>query len=172
MKKIYILILSAFISSCKSYIPFTEDLKRNFKKDGIDLTKLQYYSEKNIILNRNLTSTAKELEKGGVSQSNTFIREKISFIGSPTKPLEGVCRAIEDGRMIICFESGDIKEKAIVFYRTKEGEYQFYDNLNYIRYDNNLYEIEKGQGSRLLVSSKVNKKYVSNRRKVRGLQVE
>lgn len=172
----YIVLLSAIIlTSCTTYVPFTESLKNQIEKDGIDLTKLQYYSDKNISLKRSSTKTNKDVEKGTVSLSSTVIRERIYFGKNEYlsgKMLAGVCKGYKPNLMFIYFENGDIDETRITFKLDKKGEYYFNEPLGNIRYSGSLYEIESGNGAKLMVSKKETQKYIDNRRKVKGLYVK
>lgn len=171
MKKLLLLLILTIIS-CTTTVPFTEDLRNTLEKEGVDLTKLQYYSSKKFLLNRSATNTSKDIEKGSVKLSSTVIRENIVFGKSVFKPLAGVCKGTQlNGKLGIYFENGDIDETRITFTKNIRGEYQFSTSTGVIRYDGQLYEVKSGQYAVLLISKKVRQKYVLNTRNVKGLYV-
>ncbi|WP_337044240.1 hypothetical protein [Emticicia sp. 17c] len=172
MKKILIcLIAAAFTSSCTRYIPFTEDLRQSLQENGVDIKKIQFYSDKNFLLKRNAKTNTNGLEQGSISRNSTYIRETISFKSIAGSKLAGICTSTEQGTIAIQFEEGDAEKKKIMFYRQHYGEYKFEGQIKIV-YDDHAYDIVEGKDARLLVSANETKDYIKSKRKVRGLRVD
>ncbi|MBA4849508.1 hypothetical protein [Emticicia sp. BO119] len=173
MKKIFCYLLVTFLTtSCvtTTYIPFTEDIRQNLEQQGVDLKKIQFYSEKNIVLKRYAEKNTAELQQGSLSRNSTTIRERIAFSSGATK-LAGVCKATEQGTIAIQFEEGELDKKKIMFYRQHSGIYIF-DGENKLIYDDVPYEVIEGYKTMLMLSSKDTKDFINSDRQVKGLYVK
>lgn len=102
-----LLLFASFVlllSSCKTLLPFTNDLKTSNSWSEDDLKKIQYYNSETIILHRQLKSNETGIVSGKVKVVDGIkVEEIIIKKGTP-----GVVSAIPDqGRLAISFEIGD-----------------------------------------------------------------
>lgn len=105
MKK---LVLFAFLivslSSCKTLIPFTDNLRTDNGWTDEELRQIQYYNSETIILHRQLNSNETGIVSGKIKMvDGKQVEEIVIRKGTP-----GVISAIPDGsRLAISFEIGD-----------------------------------------------------------------
>lgn len=92
------------LNSCKTLIPFTEDLKTSNSWSEKDLKMIQYYNSETIVLNRQLKSNETGIVSGKIKMVDGKQVEEIII----RKGTKGVISALPDeNRMAISFEIGD-----------------------------------------------------------------
>ena len=101
---IFIAIAIISLSSCKTLIPFTEDLKSSNNWTDSDIKQIQYYNSEAIILHRQLKSNETGIVSGKIKMvDGKQVEEIIIRKGTP-----GIISALPDSeRMAISFEIGD-----------------------------------------------------------------
>ena len=101
-----LLISMAFVlmSSCKTLIPFTEDLKTSNSWTNNEVKKIQYYNSEPIVLNRQLKSNETGIVSGKIKMvGGKQVEEIVIREGTP-----GIVSALPDElRMAVSFEIGD-----------------------------------------------------------------
>ena len=105
MKNIlFIAIAILTLSSCKTLIPFSEDLKTDNNWNDDQIKQIQYYNSETIVLNRQLKSNETGIVSGKIKMvDGKQVEEIIIKKGTP-----GVISAIPDSeRLAISFEIGD-----------------------------------------------------------------
>lgn len=92
------------LSSCKTLVPFTQDLKTSNGWTDNEVKQIQYYNSAPIILNRQLKSNETGIVSGKIKMvDGKQVEEIVIRKGTP-----GVVSALPDGqRMAISFEIGD-----------------------------------------------------------------
>jgi hypothetical protein len=101
---IFMTIAIVALSSCKTLIPFTQEIKSiNNWKDN-EVKQLQYYNSETIVLNRQLKSNETGIVSGKIKMvDGKQVEEIIIRKGTP-----GIISALPDSeRMAISFEIGD-----------------------------------------------------------------
>lgn len=105
MKKLVLFaLLIVSLSSCKTLIPFTDNLRTDNGWGDEELKQIQYYNSETIILHRQLNSNETGIVSGKIKMvDGKQVEEIIIRKGTP-----GVISAIPDGnRLAISFEIGD-----------------------------------------------------------------
>lgn len=99
-----LIIAVVSLSSCKTLIPFTEDLKTGNNWTDNDLKQIQYYNSEPIVLNRQLKSNETGIVSGKIKMvDGKEVEEIIIRKGTP-----GIISALpDDNRMAISFEISD-----------------------------------------------------------------
>lgn len=92
------------LSSCKTLIPFSEELKTDNNWNEAQLKQIQYYNSETIVLNRQLKSNETGIVSGKIKMvDGKQVEEIIIRKGTP-----GIISAIPDSkRLAISFEIGD-----------------------------------------------------------------
>lgn len=115
MKRILIaLSCLALLSSCR--VAFTESFRQKAEKQGLNLTKIQYYNSKKIVLTRTLSSSEVSLASGKVKFENGVFSEKIII----RKNTRGRCDKLGPNEMSISFEEGN--NKSLPFASNARGD--------------------------------------------------
>lgn len=96
-----------FSSSCR--VIFTEQLRQKAEKQGIDLTKIQFYNSDKIVLSRTLASSEVSLASGKVTFQNGVYTEIIKI----KKNTRGKCDMASSNLLNISFEEG--KNRSLIF---------------------------------------------------------
>lgn len=114
--KRFLLVLSLLplLSSCR--VAFTESFRQKAEKQGLNLTKIQYYNSKKIVLTRTLSSSEVSLASGKVKFENGIYSEKIII----RKHTRGRCDKAGPNEMNISFEEGN--NKSLPFASNARGE--------------------------------------------------
>ncbi|MFT4970249.1 MAG: hypothetical protein ACI9O4_002005 [Chitinophagales bacterium] len=101
---VFLLVAIVSLSSCKTLIPFTEDLKNSNSWTDNEIKQIQYYNSEPIILNRQLKSNETGIVSGKIKMvDGKEVEEIVIRKGTP-----GIISALPDGsRMAISFEIGD-----------------------------------------------------------------
>lgn len=105
MKKImFLMAIVMVLSSCKTLIPFTQDLKESNNWNNEDLKRIQFYTSETIVLHRQLNSNETGIVSGKIKMiDGKQVEEIIIKKGTP-----GVVSAIPDNqRLAVSFEIGD-----------------------------------------------------------------
>jgi hypothetical protein len=104
MKRLFFAIAClSLLSSCR--VAFTESFRQKAEKQGLNLTKIQYYNSKKIVLTRTLSSSEVSLASGKVKFENGVYSEKIII----RKNTRGRCDKLAPNEMSISFEEGNNK---------------------------------------------------------------
>jgi hypothetical protein len=170
MKKIFALFFLVFLTSCTQNIYYTFNVRRDLESIGMTPNKLQFYTDSQIILQRKINEFDKKVDDGKV-KINSKVTRDVVVIGDRIGNAMGICKKYESSSLDIYFEEGDEQEKKMLFVLNKNGYYQL-PPTNYNRYDGSLYEVVEGRGARLKIKKSVYTKYVTKRRKVKGLRIQ
>ncbi len=177
------LILS--FSACTTKVYFTETLRHALEQKKVELTRLQFYIDRDVELIRVVHSSQAATNAGKVQLENG---KYINIIDLP-KGTSGVCTKADSGRVEVSFESGEGRflpfglEKKTA---SAEGERYYvlqtqgdsikvdYAGNRYTARTYSGYEQSVGRGTQarlMLKKSQVNKMTVE-RRKMSGRRVE
>jgi len=109
-----------FLTSCKTYIPFTKQLKVNNNWSPEDLRKIQFYLSNTIILHRQIGESETSIESGVIKiVDGKKVEEIIIKKGTP-----GVVTNFDtDGKMAISFELDDGHYLTFGSYSNRGGRY-------------------------------------------------
>ena len=101
---IFIALVVLGLSSCKTLVPFTEDLRSSNNWNEAQLKQIQYYNSETIVLHRQLKSNETVIISGKIKMiDGKQVEEIIIKKGTP-----GIISAIPDGsRLAVSFEIGD-----------------------------------------------------------------
>lgn len=175
--KINVQILVAVIVlatvSCNRKTLFTSELRSKIESKNIDLKKLQYYIDNDVVLTREVASDTFRVAAGKLIYQDGKYFEQIT-LRAKTK---GVCTAIYNNRLDVSFEPED--RKFLIFTVpnsfSQTGVYQLCNfdvngnTSNLIEYDGKVYNLNlKNYLPRLLVSAKVLKKQSTDTRTMKG----
>ncbi len=176
---IYILcfvLITLFAVSCSNKVYFSNDMRVELENKRIELTKLQYYIDKDVILSREISSVDAKLTSGKVVFQNGKYFQNILL----RRFTKGVCTGVYQKRMDIAFEQGDNKSiifsipklnnTSNIYILTNEGA--FGNNSNFITYDGKQYQLSfKGTAPKLMINGKVIQNRKNDDRIMKGLKV-
>lgn len=121
MKKLIFLLVPIFIlSSCKTYVPFTNELKTNNNWNETDIKQIQFYLSNTITLHRQLGKSETKIESGVIKTvDGKKIEEVIIKKGTP-----GIVTNLADKkRMTVSFEIDDSHFLTFGSYENRDGRY-------------------------------------------------
>lgn len=178
ISKYFLLILiTEIFFSCSPKIPFTPELRSKIEYQGIDITDVQFYNSKKIILNREeIEPEAVEIESGDIKINNKKVIEEITI----KKNTPGICIEANPYDLSICFEENT--SNTLTFGRKNgnklEYAYRLYakkwssNNSGKILYGDTIYRTQPGAGSAiLLVKKKQFYQLIKQKRTVRGQKI-
>lgn len=90
------------LTSCSNRILFTQDIRKKFEAQKIDLKKIQYYNSMRFVIKRKLSSEEINLASGKVRSEGGIYYEQIII----KKNTPGICDSLNDYNMYISFETG------------------------------------------------------------------
>lgn len=170
-----IIIASALfilISSCKTLIPFTENLKVENKWTDNELKSIQFYNSNTIILHRELNSNETGIEAGKIKMIDGKEVEEI-IIQSKTP---GIVSALPQNKIAISFELDD--SHFLVFGVDEKRNNRYYLRLKEkydsktgakVTYNDKVYQISNGSlNSFLMVNLKKINREQRNLRVAKG----
>lgn len=181
MKKLQSLLFIAvvatagFLSSCASYIPFTNEDRVKYSLDEAKLKKLQYYISTDVTLKRaERSNEAQQLDKDGklVISSSASVDNVLITAKTP-----GVCvKVLDDKKIAVSFDSDD--NKYLVFGDpNNNGRYllmgaEWVNGQGKINYGDKVYLVMPGgAGAYLKFELKKVKKYKESSTKAKGRTV-
>ena len=162
-------------SACTKKIYFTKELKKRIEHSGQDISKVQFYSSRDITLRLNDPSSEIKIDAGKIKIND---QRKISevFIKKYTK---GMCVASYDDQLDIAFEKGEYRYLGFIeedctksntkwILKTPVGDKTYstthYDGAEY-------YITPESENAKLLVKNKQVEKLIKKRRVLRGVKV-
>ena len=162
--------------SCNNKIYFSNDMRIELENNRIDLMKLQYYIDKDVILTREISSVDAKITRGSVVFQNGRYFKNVLL----RRFTKGACIGVYQKRMDIAFELGDNKNiifsipklnnKNNVYTLTNEGA--FSNISNFITYDGKQYQLSfKGNSPKLMINGRVVEKVKMEDRIMKGLRV-
>ncbi len=171
-------ILFVFVimgTSCSNKSYFTPNTRKLIEAKSVTLSKIQFYVDKDIVLERDVKTGEAEVNSGKVTIENGKTVNKIVL----KRNTPGVCSNARSNGLDISFEAGD--GKSVVFSEVanaKPGDpYQisaekWIKDLGQVTYDGNKYYIVEGSDARLLIMKKVIDNITVKERKMKGVKVE
>ena len=173
MKLIMIAVLSLFMASCASKVPFTESVKKEYNLNEENLKKVQFYTSSTIILTKSATQGNNEISIDGKIVSSQQDESNRLFIYPNTKCIfEKYGPA---GEVFIRFEVGPAK--TLKFVLRQQANWKYYLDANWkangeVEYGNEKYNIDSKSGNAfLLVAIRKMKKTKRKDRVVKGIKV-
>ena len=134
--KIYLTTLSIFvtaffITSCNKKTYFTSEIRNSIESRNIDLKKLQYFIDNDVVFRRDINSDTARIAGGNIVFQNGSYFETVTLKANT----KGICTAVYPNRLNIAFETGD--NKYITFAIPKSmGNSNVYQMINEDRYGN------------------------------------
>lgn len=167
MKNLIALLFIISMSSCSTYIPFTQEIRNELENKKVDITKVQFAIKNKIVLQRSTLEENQKLSDGTFQTTKQLVRQKIIFqTGTPA-----ICKAAKEEKLAIFFENGELEFKRLIFKLNSQNNYVFSQNSGTVDYDNQNYKVSEGQGTILYVSKKEITKTKDLSRSVKGLKV-
>lgn len=167
-----VVVLGITEFGCSRKVFFTEDARRKLEEAGEDLSQLQFYNDKEILLRRKTVTHEILADEDGVVNNTEGLRVVDLRIRRGTP-----CRidSVAGGRMYIRFEDGD--GNTLCFYRNTYDHYQIYSDhwlsgRGTITYNLKEFVIERvGNDCLLMVQNNSSYKRVTDKKVVDGLRV-
>lgn len=171
MKQLLALSLSILISSCTtSKVYFTEKVRSDFESVGITPDKIQFYTDKQIVLQKVRNESEGLIKEGNVKTNQTIVRDKVVFGSVLKNSALGICKQYYKGILEINFEEGE--NRKLTFAPDNKGIYKINSSTtDWVRYDNQSYKIVSGKSAALKISKSSYTKYVVNIRRTKGLKI-
>lgn len=115
------------LSSCAGTkkVEFTQDVRNKLEAQNIDLSKLQYYIDGDIVLAREVSSENAKVEKGELVFRNGKYYETITL----KRYTPGVCTAVYPNRLSISFDENS--SSFLPFIQAANNTYQIINNNIY-----------------------------------------
>lgn len=112
---LFISVFTLLIVSCSSKkIMFTQTLRNQVERHGLDVKDIQFYNSKDIVLQRNSNTDSARIEGGRIS----FEKGKVVEIVTIKKETPGVCVNLTGSTLDISFEDDD--NKKLIFKRNSD----------------------------------------------------
>ena len=172
----YLLVLPILLAACsssKTY--FTAGIRSRVEANQQPLEKIQFYSDRDIILRRELETGETKVTAGKVKIENGHY---INIITLP-KNTTGVCTVVKNNVVGISFEAGD--NHYLTFGKTKNAQAndpyrilanEWVNDYGVINYDGKKYHIQpEGTEAAILIKTKMLKKHRVEEREMKGRKV-
>lgn len=172
---ISMVLLALFLNSCKTYVPFTKQLKakNNWKKE--DVKKIQFYLSNTIVLHRQMGESETTIESGKIKIVDG---KKVEEIIIKRRTPGVVTNFRENNKMAISFEINDGHFLTFGSYSKRGGRYYLMldsykkDQWSKVTYVNKKYYISpESLQSFLQVDMKKIKKEERNQRVAEGRKI-
>ncbi len=173
-----LLIVVVAVASCNKKIYFTSDVRNKIESKNIDLKKLQYFVDNDVLFSREVSSDTARISAGNIVFQNGKYYHTVSLRGNT----KGVCTAVYPDRLTLSFESGN--NKNIVFTIPKSlGSYDVYQMVDAdiygnatgtIFYDGQVYNlvVKNGYLPRLMIRKRLVEREGGSDRTMKGLKVK
>jgi hypothetical protein len=158
-------------ASCASKVYFTQDAREKLEKEGVDVTELQFYNDKELLLRRKTNSRELTTEEGVVTKMEGLrVQDLRVRRGTP-------CRidSISANSYYIRFELGE--GQTLRFYKNQFDHYQIYADRwvagrGNIQYGERDYTIERiGNDCLLMVKNSQRFRAINQRKVAKGVLV-
>lgn len=176
--KIFLMLLIVtIVTACNKKVYFTSEVRNKIESKNIDLRKLQYFIDNDVIFKRELSSDTARVTAGNIIFQNGKYYQTITLLADT----KGVCTAVYPNRLMLAFETGD--NKNIKFSIPKSlGSYDVYQMVdedadgnptNVITYDGQVYSLIKKYNylPRLMIRKRQIDKEDRNDRVMKGRNV-
>ena len=159
-------------SSCSPRLLFTEQTREHLDAQNIDIERVQFYTDKELVLRRKLESNETKVSKGEITQIDGERTQEIRIPrGTP-----GIVDQVAEGKIWLIFE--DCKGCAMRFYKNPFDTYQvdaddWFERKGQIDYDGKtFYLIHPNNDALLMVKKRQIYKDNKNSRVAKGLRVD
>ena len=170
------IILIISITSCNRKSNFTSETRKKFENWSLNLQKLQFYIDNDIVLSREISKdTAKIFYGTAIFQDGKYYQN--IKLKANTK---GVCTAIYPDRLHVSFEKSDSKYLVFAAPNSFSGDnaYQLINEdqnikKGFINYDDNQYKLFVDKNwPKLMISKKMENKERYDGRTMKGRRVK
>ncbi len=168
---VFILLFSIVGTSCKPRLLFTEANRGHLEQKGIDMSRVQFFTDKELILRRLDPTTDTQVANGEIRQVDQENTDELRIPrGTP-----GLLEKMDDGMLWINFE--DRRGTQLRFKRNKYDHYQidadkWYDRRGEVTYDGKIYYLTPPHNDALLqVKKRELQRELKNSRIVRGNRI-
>lgn len=170
MNKIIILLITILLTNCTSdKVLFTLSVRNQIIKDGIPLEKLQFYTEKQFELHRELSNSDITYKLGKIKQLNG---KKINILNFPTQT---PCMVKKDSTSTMYFDFEEGEKRYLKFFLfNRNGEYRLaYNSLNQeLEYAGEIFKLKTPYEIRLLISKSSLNSVKLDKKTVKGIRVK
>ena len=144
MRYVKLLILSLFISSCATRVPFTSAMQNEYKFPEERLKKVQFYTSEEIVLIKTKQDGDAVVNDGKVLVRNEKDVEKIIIKKNTPCVLEEI---VDSNKFLFSFEYG--KDRVLLFGNSNGGCYSLMakdwkNKIGSIEYGNKIYSTTNG----------------------------
>lgn len=132
---------TAKAASPADYLPFTKELKYRLTQDHADLKKIQFYTDRPLILRHTTNAGASKINSGTVAYDNS---QSVTEITIPAYT-PGVCEKVKGDSLYISF---DAPQNSFVFAAAYANEHftlqgtNWYNGVTDVTYDNKTYKAQ------------------------------
>ncbi len=178
-KRILILFLSTLgLASCQKNVYLTGTMMHALEENELDVTKVQFYNDNPLTLEREVPSSNAKIKSGKVVFKNGRFINRITL----DKNTPGMVQKTEDGVLSVAFERGEGEaylrfspiagEKGEYFYQLTDANGS--PNFSRLDYDGNTYLVVMNGSSRIrLMLAKSTFSNTSTKvRKMKGVKIK
>ncbi|WP_044171980.1 hypothetical protein [Flectobacillus major] len=176
MKKLFLFLAILSLASCQKNVYLTGSMMHTFQENELDLTRIQFYNDNPLVLERDVPSSDAKIKSGKVIVKNGRYINRISL----EKNTPGLVQREEGGYLLITFEQTD-GENWLRFGAVpgERGEY-FYQivdangspTFSRLDYEGNKYlVVYSNPRVRLMLSKSVLNNLRIKERKMKGVRV-
>jgi hypothetical protein len=177
MKKILLIFSVLTLASCQKNVYLTGSLMHQLQENELDLTRIQFYNDNPLFLEREVPSSDANIKSGKVIFKNGRYINRISL----EKATPGLLQKEDNGHLLIAFEKN--KEDNALRFGPVAGEkgeffYQLVDNqgnsmFSRLEYESNKYlVIYKKPRVRIMLSKSVLNNLKVKVRRMKGNKVK
>jgi hypothetical protein len=168
----FLILTTGLLASCNKKMYFTPSTRFQIEKREVDLTLLQYYNDKEIVLSR-YEQKAGAVVKSGVLERKKSANQEDIHIKPDTR---GVCTEAGRDRLEVAFEQG----KTLTFVRANDGYYLEADKVErttdsktnwLVNFGDGQYYVVGGRDAKLYIYTNDADKYKKNARTAKGVRV-
>ena len=153
--------------NCSRLTPFTYEIKTNIELEGVKLSKIQFYTEKQIVLNLNESKSDRRVSDGTITQKSKITKNYITFKAK----LMGVYQKQSSNTIYVCFDKYK-PALSLPFVLNQGGFYTIGNNQDlFVEHDSKMHYIKEGKGSTIMVSAKIRNRFKTKTSKAKGFRI-
>lgn len=172
MKKVFYLLIACLLTACAGKVPFTSQMKTEYKIGEKTLKKIQFYTSQEIVLVQSGGESYMQTYEGKILVNSTARESKITIPKNTPCTIE---QTIDSTRVMVAFEYGE--GRVLIFGLNSIGAYSLYAKKwqgrdGMVEYGNSTYTTANSSGKSVLnVKLKKLNQYRNKERTISGKRI-